>query len=721
MKKAPKDPNAEREAQRYDNPIASRECILELLRECGKPTTYDQLCQLLKLEDPDQKEALRRRSQAMVRDGQLVQNRRGGFALIDKLDLIRGRVSAHKDGYGFLLPDDSKQDDLFLHAKQMRLVFHGDVAYARIIGRDRKGRSEGAIVEVLERNTQHVVGRLFSEGGISFVEPDNKRITKDILIPEDKHGDAKPGQIVMVNIIGQPNRRLKPIGEIVEILGEHMAPGMEIDIALRSYDLPHTWPETVLKEVKSFGETVEEGAKEGRQDFRDLPFVTIDGETARDFDDAVFCEPSPKGGWRLIVAIADVSHYVQPGTALDQEAESRGTSVYFPGEVIPMLPEVLSNGLCSLNPNVDRLCLACEMKIDAAGKLTRFHFVEAVFKSHARLTYTDVGDFLTGNASAIEATLHPHIRSLHDLFKVLLVARHQRGAIDFETTDTFIQFDDDRKIKEIKPVYRNDAHRLIEECMLLANVAAAQFLAEHKMPGLYRNHDDPKESKIEALKIFLSDVGLKIGGGEKPSPKDYTQLLASIKDRPDRELIQTVLLRSLNQAVYAPDNIGHFGLAFEGYAHFTSPIRRYPDLLLHRAIRHVLRHKEKDQFDYTHDTMQKLGEHCSMTERRADEATRDVVDWLKCEFVSDKVGETFEGTITGVTGFGLFVTLGDIYVEGLVHVTGLKNDYYHFDAARHQLQGEKTGQRYRLGDTIRVSVARVDLDERQIDFELVTK
>lgn len=713
------DPHAGREASKYERPIASREYIMECLAAEGVPLSQEQIAAELKIQDEQDLEALRRRLKAMERDGQLIRNRRGGYGLVQKMDLVRGRVIGHPDGFGFLAPEEGG-DDLFLSAREMRVLLHGDRAMARVSGIDRRGRREGAIVEVLERNTTRVVGRFYCEHGIGFVSPDNKRISQDIVIPTDQQAGAAHGQIVMAEIIAQPSAYAKTTGKIVEILGDHMAPGMEIDVAIRAHNLPLEWPMQVEAEVGRLGAEVPEQAKHGREDLRALPLVTIDGADARDFDDAVFCEREGKG-WRLLVAIADVSSYVVPGTALDAEARLRGTSVYFPQRVIPMLPEVLSNGLCSINPHTDRLCMVCEMKVNSAGKVERHRFFEGVMRSHARLTYDEVAAMVIEGDTALgqkHASLLPHLHELHALYQALRHARDQRGAVDFETTETRIIFGAQRKIESIVPVVRNDAHKLIEECMIAANVAAAEFLLGHKIPALYRVHEGPGAEKLTDLRGFLAELGLSLGGGDKPEPKHYAKLLDSIQERPDTHLIQTVLLRSLAQAVYTPDNTGHFGLALEGYTHFTSPIRRYPDLLVHRAIRHCLSRKAIAKFDYTHDAMQSLGEHCSMTERRADEATRDAVTWLKCEYMMDKIGEEFDGVICGVTSFGLFVELKDIYVEGLVHVTALNNDYYHFDAGKHRLLGERTHTVYRLADKIRVKVMRVNMDDRKMDFEL---
>ena len=722
MSKHKQDPYAEREANKYDNPIASREFILSLLEQTGVPMRLEEIAKALQIHNEEQQTALHRRLRAMERDGQILFNRRRQYCLASKIDLITGRVIAHPNGFGFLVPDKGG-DDLFLPASEMRALMHGDRAVVREIGQDRRGRREGVLVEILERGVHRVVGRLFIEAGVGFVIADNKRITHDVLIPhEDFHG-ARHGQIVTVELIEYPNRNRQAIGRVIEILGDHMAPGMEIDIAIRNYDLPQVWSDAVEVEIQNYNELVRDQDKHGREDLTQLPLVTIDGEDARDFDDAVFCERKGKG-YRLIVAIADVSHYVQPGTALDAEARHRGNSVYFPERVIPMLPEILSNGLCSLNPLVDRLCMACEMDISPTGALKKYRFFPAVMHSHARLTYNKVAAMLVDQDATLREQYHellPHLESLYALFKVLLAARNKRGAIDFESTETRIVFGEDRKIERIIPVVRNDAHRLIEECMLMANVAAADYLQSHEIAALYRNHEPPGQEKLTDLREFLGEVGLNLGGGDEPEPKHYAKLLEQVKGRRDAHLIQTVLLRSLRQAMYGAENHGHFGLAFEAYAHFTSPIRRYPDLLVHRAIRHLLSKKKLSQFAYGHSDMETLGDHCSMTERRADEATRDAVDWLKCEYMLDKLGSEFDGIITSVTNFGIFVELSEIYIEGLVHVTALSQDYYHYDPAHHRMIGERTNKIYRLGDPLRVVVARVDLDERKIDFELTDK
>ena len=718
----PDDPFAEREHSKYPMPMPSREYIMQVLEQKGTPQSLADLVAFFNITTTEEEETLSYRLRAMERDGQVHRNRRDGYGLVSKLNLVRGRVIGHHEGFGFLVPDEGGED-IFLAPKQMRSLLHGDRAVVRSTGVDRRGRREGAVVEVLERANKRVVGRYVVEHGLGFVIPNNKRINRDILVPADMQGEARAGQIVVVEIVEQPSWRTQPIGRIFEVMGDHMAPGMEIDIAARSYELPVEWPEAVLVEVSSLNPLVQPGDWAGREDVRDLPLVTIDGEDARDFDDAVYCEKRARG-WRLVVAIADVSHYVRPLTALDNEARGRGNSVYFPGRVIPMLPEQLSNGLCSINPHVERLCLICDMNINSSGVVKDYRFYPAVMRSHARLTYTLVAEAVVERKiSAREkiADVLPHVEELYELYKALRKQRDKRGAIDFETVETRIVFGADKKIERIVPVQRNDAHRLIEECMISANVSAADFVLGREGKTLFRVHSGPGAEKLEDLRAFLGELGLTLGGRDEPQPKHYATLLEEIRGRPDAQLIQTVLLRSLSQAVYSPENVGHFGLAVESYAHFTSPIRRYPDLLLHRAIRHLLDKRDPSGVHYTHEELVLAGENCSMTERRADEATRDAMDWLKCEYMHDRVGEEFDGVITGVTGFGLFVTLKDVFVEGLVHVTALENDYYQHDAAKHRLVGDRTRRIYRLSDTLRVRIMRVNLDDKKIDFELATK
>jgi ribonuclease R len=705
----------------YAVEIPSREQVLAVLEEAGVPLTDDELITRLGVTEDEERQGIERRIAAMERDGQILRNRRGLILVADKAGLIKGKVIGHPDGFGFLQPEDGR-DDLFLGPKQMHKVLHGDIALVRVTGIDRRGRQEGGIVEVLERANKKVVGRLFIEHEVAFVIAENKRINQDILVLPDSLGGAKEGQVVVVEIIEQPSKQAEPIGRVVEILGNYADPGMEIEIALRKHDLPHEWPNDAIKAAKKLPKEVDAKDIKGRRDLRALPFVTIDGETARDFDDAVYAEALPakgKGGkspgFKLWVAIADVSHYVKPADPLDREAYNRGNSVYFPRRVIPMLPEELSNELCSLKPDVDRLTMVCEMEVSTGGVVKGYEFYPGVIHSHARLTYTRVAAVIEGKAAdpPVPDGLHPQIHTLYAVFKALLGEREKRGAIDFESVETQMVFDANGKIEKIVQVQRNEAHRLIEECMLAANVSASDFLEKNKQPTLYRVHEGPTAQKLEALREMLKDFGLTLGGGDKPHAKDYAELLRRIKGKPYAGMLQTVMLRSLAQAVYTPENVGHFGLAYDAYAHFTSPIRRYPDLLVHRGIKAVLKGTKYEGVDWA-----AVGQHCSETERRADDATRDVEAWLKSYYMQDHVGEEFDGTISGVTAFGLFVTLDDLYVDGLVHISDLGQDYFQFDAAKHQLRGDRSGVKYQLAGRVRVKVVRVNLEQAKIDFVL---
>lgn len=714
------------EQSRYEDPIPSRKLILDNLADLDGPKTLDELIGHFQLGKLSQQEALSKRLQAMVRDGQLAHNRRGAYGPVEQMNLIAGQVQAHRDGFGFLIPD-AGGPDVFLPPRQMRALMNGDRVLVRITGKDYKGRPEGVVAEVIERVSRSIVGRLHVERGVSYVIPDNPRVQQDLLIPPERLAGARHGQMVVAEIVTPPGNRTLAVGEITEILGEHLAPGMEIEAAIRAHNLPNEWPLAVEREAAAIPDTVQPAQMQGREDIRDLPLVTIDGADARDFDDAVYCRPLKagmlsRGGWTLWVAIADVSAYVMPDAPLDKEGAKRGNSVYFPQRVIPMLPEKLSNGLCSLNPDVDRLCMVCEMRVMPNGEIAKSRFFEGVMRSKARLIYEDVAAMLddpNGELAQSRKPLLPHLQALNDVFDALFAARSRRGAIDFESTETKIIFSGERKIERIVPVKRNRAHRLIEECMIAANVEAAKFTERCKLPTLYRVHQDPDGGKILALREFLALRSLSLGGGAEPKAGDFAKVLAAAKDRPDISLVQTILLRTLMQARYSPDNSGHFGLALTHYAHFTSPIRRYPDLLLHRAIKHGLRKGKPKDFTYTREQMEAQGAHCSMTERRADEATRDVVTWLKCEFMRDRVGEEFDGMVASVAPFGLFVELQGLYVDGLVHVSTLKNDYYEFDDRRHRLVGSRGGMSYGLGDRLRVKLVRVNLDERKIDLELI--
>jgi len=713
------DPHRQRETKKYSNPIPSREFILKTLAETGVPLTFDEIAATFDIRDEGEVVALQRRLGAMVRDGQLVPNRRDAYCLVNKQDLIAGRVIGHPDGFGFVKPDDGG-DDIYLWPRQMRGLFHNDRVVVRIIGQDRRGRMEGSVVEVLERNTHTVVGRFYQESGVGFVVPNNKRLVHHIIIPSDRSTGSGQDQIVVAEITDPPTKHTQPIGKILEVVGDHMAPGMETDIAIRTHDLPVQWPAAAEAEIAELETEIPAAARDGRVDLRRLPLVTIDGADARDFDDAVYCERKLKG-WKLLVCIADVSGYVRPGTALDAEAYERGNSAYFPGRVIPMLPEVLSNRLCSLNPDVDRLCMACELYVNRAGEVTRSRFFAAVMHSHARFTYDQVVALLGDGDPRLRrrfSELLPHLHELYALYQALHEARTVRGAIDFDTTETYFELDEQGHVLAIRPLVRNLAHRIIEECMLAANVATAKLFRRKRIPALYRIHETPEEEKLSDLREFLAELSLRLPGGKRPTAKDYSALLDSVQERPDRRLIQTVLLRSMQQAMYSSENAGHFGLAYAAYTHFTSPIRRYPDLIVHRTIKHLLAGGTAADFDYAKPDLRRIGEHCSGTERRADEAARDVESWLKCEYMEGKIGAEFDGTITGVNSFGIFVELDEIYVDGLVHITALDNDFYHFDPVGHRLTGKRTGTVYRLGDRLRVRLAAVNLDERKIDFVL---
>ena len=715
------DPFVAREKANYDQPIASREFLLNLIAADSVPVPQEHIAESLNYDDETRIEALRRRLNAMVRDGQIFRNRRGGYLSFDHMDLEKGYVQAHADGFGFLTPESGGKD-IFLPERQMRKLMNGDKAAVKIASYDsRRERNEGALIAVLERAHQSVVGRFHRESGIEYVIPDDKRLTQDILLNRDVGHVAKPGDIVVVRISEYPTQHKQTIGIIESVLGQDNAPGMEVTIALNTHSIPHHWNPEVQREIESLSDQVAESHKSDRRDLRQLPFVTIDGADARDFDDAVYCKPTDDG-YQLYVAIADVAHYVTIDSALDAEAILRGTSVYFPGEVVPMLPEILSNGLCSLNPELDRLCLVCCMEVNQQGVIKSHDFFEGVIHSHARLIYDDVAATLFDGQKPAHAALKRVINDLENLkqvYQALARARKKRHAIEFETREVVFIYNDQRKIETIEPSTRNEAHMLIEECMIAANMSAARLLKKHKIPSLYRIHAGPNADKLVKLAEFLSGFGISIPV-ENPTPQDYADVIEQIKGMPEFAMIQTVILRSLLQASYSPDTkTGHFGLALKDYAHFTSPIRRYPDLLVHRGIKHWIRQGNNNDFNYDLARMTSLGESCSRFERRADDASRDAADWLKCEYLLKHIGQQFHGIVTSVTSFGLFVQLEDLLIDGLVHVTALKRDYYQFDPVRHQLVGEITKRRYQLGDRLQVEVTRVDMEDRKIDFDLV--
>lgn len=701
----------------YKHPIPARPELLQFLVDSGRPASLESIQKHFRINGKKPLAKLVAQLATMVRAGQLILNRRSEYCLTAKIELLTGAVLGHRDGFGFISRDDVG-DDVYLSAREMREVIHGDRIAFRIVGKDRRGRPEGKVVEVLERGTTEIAGQFIRERGIGLVIPDNPKISHRMIIAKGESGKAKHGQMVVAEILDYPNAMEQMTGRVVHVIGEPGQKGIATDIAIHAHAIPNTWPKPVSDEAATFGESVPAAAKKARVDLRDVPLITIDGADARDFDDAVFCESFGQG-FKLLVAIADVAYYVENGSALDQEAIRRATSVYFPDRVVPMLPEALSNGLCSLNPKVDRLCMVCEMHIGADGKVTRSRFFEGLMRSHARLTYEQVSNFLTNSAALdVPSVVQAALKHLHDLYRLFARSRQRRGAIELDIPQTRISLNKEGVVESIRAVPRNDAHRLIEECMIAANVQAAKFLRKHKIQGLYRVHAPPDPEKFDELRQFLLTLGLKVPHSEHVEPRQFNDLLSQVVDRPDSQAISLAMLRSLMHAEYTPKNIGHFGLALDAYAHFTSPIRRYPDLLVHRAIRHIVRGGKPAAYDYDARQMDKLGMICSAHERRAEDATREVEAWLKCQYMDGKIGQQFAGVVTGVTNFGLFVLLTELQVDGLVHVSSLRSDYYHFDAASQALVGERSGVRYGLGDQLDIVVSRVDLETRKIDFQL---
>jgi ribonuclease R len=648
---------------------------------------------------------------AMVRDGQLLRNRADEYCLTGHLDVVTGKVLAHRDGFGFLRPDDGSPD-LYLAAREMQILWDGDRIAARA-NVTPKGR-EGHVVEILARGKTKIVGQFSRERGIDFVLESGESKTEVLIARGESHG-AKPGDVVSVEVLEYPSKRSHAIGRVLEIVGRKDQRGIDTDVAILAHGIPNEWPGEALEEARSWSAEVPQQAKQGREDLRNTPLVTIDGADARDFDDAVHCEPHGDG-WRLLVAIADVSHYVQADSPLDREARGRGTSVYFPDRVVPMLPEELSNGLCSLNPHVDRLCLVCEMQVSRDGEVTRSHFYDAVMRSAARLTYSEAAEMLaTDRPRGPHAALKPALQNLNAVYEAFSAVRKQRGAIDFDLPETKIELDERGQVRAVRAAERLVTHKIIEECMVAANVEAAKRIRKGRIAGLYRVHEGPDEDRLEELVVFLRTFGHKLAPS-KLSPKEINRILASVVGKPEEEIVETVVLRSMKQARYQPNNVGHFGLALGAYAHFTSPIRRYPDLLVHRAIKWLNDKRSANGYRYGLEEMERLGEHCSLTERRADEATREVAERLKCIYLKDRVGETFDVVISSVVPFGLFVRLPEIQSDGLVHVTALPRDYYHRDETGTVLKGERTGRAYRLTEVLKVRLAAVNVEERKIDF-----
>ena len=710
MPRGPKNADADGE-RRYEHKIPSRDEILAAMEQDGQPLKLEVLAPRFGIRTEQHRRALEARMRAMVRDGQLLRNRADEYCLTGHLDVVTGTVLAHRDGFGFLRPDDGSSD-LYLEARQMKLLWDGDRVAARA-NETSRGR-EGHVVEILVRGKQRIVGQFRSERGIDSVLESGDS-PAEVLIARGESRGAKAGDVVAVDVLEYPSKTSHAVGRVVEVLGRKDTPGIDTDVAILAHGIPNEWPAEALKEARSWSPEVPENAKQGREDLRSVPLVTIDGADAKDFDDAVYCEPQGDG-WRLLVAIADVSHYVRADSPLDKEARSRGTSVYFPDRVVPMLPEELSNGLCSLNPHVDRLCLVCEMHVTRAGEVTRSQFYDAVMRSAARLTYVDAaGMLVAARPRGAHGELKPQLQHLNAVYEAFAAVRKQRGAIDFDLPESKIELDERGQVKSVRTAERLVTHKIIEECMIAANVEAAKRINKGRIPSLYRVHEGPDADRLEELVAFLRTFGHKVNPA-KLSPKEINRILASVVGKPEEELVETVVLRSMKQARYQPNNVGHFGLALGAYAHFTSPIRRYPDLLVHRAIKHLNDKRSPKGFRYGLEEMDRLGEHTSRTERRADEATREVAERLKCVYLKERVGDTFDVVISSVVPFGLFVRLPEIQADGLVHVTSLPRDYYHKDATGTVLKGERSGREYRLTETLQVRLVAVNVEERKVDF-----
>tara|TARA_R110002110_G_scaffold400317_1_gene616620 strand:+ start:36013 stop:38277 length:2265 start_codon:yes stop_codon:yes gene_type:complete len=719
-KQISKDPNFDRELETYETPVPSREFILTTIKSFSQPRKMKHLISHFELDDPDLIEGLRRRLKAMIRDGQLVKLRTG-FVPVESEEELEGELHFFKEREVYCITDAQRKIPLL--PGTLRGCFEGDRVKVKVRNIADSDESFGRIIEIVEAQEKTVVGRFYKERNIYRVVPLEKNIFQHITIPKDQTGKAKTDDIVVVKLSRDVQEQAYEgfVGQVLEVLGDYASPGIEIDMAIKKFNIPNTWPKAVEKLSNEFPKKITPQSKRNREDLIDVPFITIDGEDAKDFDDAVYCQPT-KTGWKVSVAIADVGHYVKPNTPLDKEAKRRGNSTYFPNRVVPMLPEGLSNQLCSLKPDEERLTLVCHMTVSKDGKVTRSKFTKAVIKSHARLTYNKVAKIYDGDVKLTEqyADVLPNIMALREAYEVLSAQRRKRGALDLETVDNLILFNDDGKIDKIIPVYRNDAHKVIEECMLAANVCAARLILRHKKPGLFRVHDDPPAKKLTQLKAFLSELGMSLKGNQdKPEASAYADILYQAKERPDRHVIETMVLRSLSQAQYREKNVGHFGLAYPQYVHFTSPIRRYPDLIIHRIIAAIIAEKEKDI--YSMEALEELGEKLSVTERRSDDASRDATFALKCHYMQDKVGEDFEGVVSGVTAFGLFIELKDIYIEGLIHVSQLGHEYFHYDPVKHLMIGEHSRQTYQLGQEVKVKVVRVDMEDKKIDFELLDK
>ncbi|BGI51038.1 MAG: ribonuclease R [Arsenophonus endosymbiont of Ceratovacuna japonica] len=721
----------DQEFQKYHSSIISCEYILKILEKYTIPISKQEIAKILNINKKEELEFLYYLLRKMEHDDKLIFTSHKCYILPKRLNLIKGTVIGHRNGFGFLRIE-GKKDDFYISLQEMKKVMHNDIVLIQLLNKDKQGRTKVHIIKVLIPRNNKIIGRYFLKSNIGgYVIPNDSRLSFNILIPKNNVNGAKIGDVVVVKILIRPYLHIKAIGNIIKVLGKNIGTEAIIDIALRTHEIPYIWPYQVRKQISNLSNQISLSAKKGRIDLCQLPLVTIDSEDACDFDDAVYCMPKKGGGWCLLVAIADVSYYVRPQTALDNEALSRGNSVYFPLRVIPMLPEIISNELCSLKPKVERLCIVCEIQLSVIGKIIAYKFYEAVMRSHVQLTYTKVWKILQGDKKLRQSyqDLVPHLEELYRLYKVLYNERIKRGAISFESKEAKFIFNAEKRIAQIDSIERNDAHKLIEECMILANIAAAHFIEQNKEPSLYRVHDKPKKDNIINLRTVFSELNLTLYGGMKPRSIDYAKMMNEIAKRPDYELLQTMILRSMKQAIYDSENRGHFGLSLKSYAHFTSPIRRYPDLVLHRSIKYLIYVQNNNHHYYSTSTggwhsnineIFKLGKHCSMTERRADEATNDVANWLKCDFMQKQVGNIFSGIITSVTNFGIFVRLKDFFIDGLVHISSINNDYYYYDNIRQRLIGQSSGIIYRLGDKVKIRVEAVHMDECKIDFSLIS-
>jgi ribonuclease R len=715
------DPNLELEKSRYADPIASRELLLKHLTEASEPVTAARLAKRLGLNSDSQREALSKRLAAMVRDGQALQSAEG-YTTAAEAERVVGRVRGRASGEVLVMPEDGSAP-LALARADTRTLMHNDRIEVRAVGTNDRGRRLARLIRRVGDSPARIGGTWHTAPGHGRVTPEDPAHWYSVEVALKDRLGAQDDDAVIVEITKRPLGEASAQGRVVEVLRNQRPADLAARFAIARHDLPQEFSESVLRAADRIGTVVREADRAHREDLRALPLVTIDGEDARDFDDAVFAETARGGGWRLLVAIADVSHYVRFGSDLDTEARARATSVYFPDRVLPMLPEQLSNHLCSLMPRVERLAFVCDMHVSKHGRLGKTRFYEAVIRSHARLTYDQAWGYLKDPAASTDGALSPPIRTslqtLYSVYQALKVARDARGALDFRGGEVKARIGADGKIEGFYAVMRNDAHRLIEECMIAANVEAAVALRLAKAASLYRVHGQPEDKRVTELQKVLNALQVGAAFSDKPTPREFRQLVERLGARPDGILLEGLVIRSLAQAVYQQTNIGHFGLALEEYAHFTSPIRRYPDLLVHRAIKAAVLPHSASGHKYSTSELQALGQESSQRERRADDASRDVMSYLRCLYLQPRVGESFDATISSALEFGLFVQLKEMPIDGLVHISAIPGDYWELESGGMGLVGQRTGRRWQLGDAVRVRLSRVDLAQRQIDFELL--